>query len=95
MTIDGPYLFSLIDKYNDGALTNSHISIWLQNAVGFKLNEYESKLIFGRYAKQNKYSVNLGDFIDEVNPLPPASEGDDLQGEEEEEEDEQEISGEE
>ena len=34
--------------------------------MGFKLNEFEIKLIFNRYDKKSLYTINLGEFIEEV-----------------------------
>lgn len=49
-----------------GYITSRTLSEWLNEVVGFKLNDFEIKLIFNRYDKKSLYTINLGEFIEEV-----------------------------
>jgi hypothetical protein len=40
----------------------------MAESVGFKLNEFEIRIVMNRYDKQNRYSISLADFADEVAP---------------------------
>ena len=48
-------------------LTSRGLTEWLAESVGFRLNDFEIKLIFNRYDKNGDYTINLGEFVEEVN----------------------------
>lgn len=70
MAIDGPYLFSQIDTFGLNYITSRSLCEWLSETVGFKLNDFEARLLMNRYDKKCNYTVNLGEFIEEVSPAP-------------------------
>jgi|LauGreDrversion4_2_1035121.scaffolds.fasta_scaffold384132_2 Ca2+-binding EF-hand superfamily protein len=66
--INGESLFAQIDAFKVGYITSRSLGEWLSDFVGFRLNDFEIKLILNRYDKDNSYTINLGEFIEEVNP---------------------------
>lgn len=69
LQIDGPLLFTNMDNYRLGYLTTRGLQEWLCEAVGFKLNEFEARLILNRYDKNSDYMISLGEFLDEIAPI--------------------------
>ena len=65
--LNGEELFNQIDAYKMGYLTSRGLGEWLAESVGFRLNDFEIKLIFNRYDKNGDYTINLGEFVEEVN----------------------------
>jgi Ca2+-binding EF-hand superfamily protein len=62
LAIDAPYIFSLIDVHKLGYFTARTLSEWLAGSVGFRLNDFETKLLFNRYDREGRYSVGLREF---------------------------------
>ena len=69
VAIDSAFIFNQIDQFNLGYITSRSLGDWLSESVGFKLNEFETRLVMNRYDKRNSYSINLAEFAEEVAPL--------------------------
>jgi len=70
LSLDGPFLFSLIDHFRFHRITATSLSEWLQESVGFKLNEFEARLVLNRYDKNDDYNITLEEFLREVESPP-------------------------
>ena len=62
-------LFSLLDRYKFGYISHRSLSEWLQESVGFNLNDAEARLIFNRYDRDNDYRISEREFLDEIVPV--------------------------
>ena len=69
VAIDSAFIFNQIDQFNLGYITSRSLADWLSESVGFKLNEFETRLVMNRYDKRNSYSINLAEFAEEVAPV--------------------------
>jgi hypothetical protein len=70
VALDPPsFIFNQIDQYSLGYITSRSLAEWLQESVGFKLNDFETRLVMGRYDKGGRYSISLAEFEEEVAPV--------------------------
>ena len=53
--IDPAFIFRQIDTYDLGYISSRSLGEWLSESVGFKLNEFETRLVMNRYDKLNRY----------------------------------------
>jgi Ca2+-binding EF-hand superfamily protein len=67
--IDATFIFRQIDQYDLGYISSRSLGEWLSENVGFKLNEFETRLVMNRYDKLARYSITLEDFSNEVQPI--------------------------
>ena len=74
-------------------ITSRSFQEWLGEVVGFKLSDIESKLIMSRYDKKGSYTINLGEFVEEISPPPSQPEDEFEAGMDMDETDEQMIAG--
>lgn len=69
LNIDAAAIFEQVDSHKLGYFTARSLSEWLAESVGFRLSDFETKLLFNRYDRQGRYSVGLSDFVEEVRPV--------------------------
>lgn len=55
--------------YRLGYLTLRNLTDWLSDEVGFRLNEYEAKLVLNRYDKDADYCISMAEFMEEVSAI--------------------------
>ncbi len=68
--LDPEFIFKQIDQFDLSYITSRSLSDWLSETVGFRLNDFETRLVMNRYDKLNRYSITLDEFTDEVCPIP-------------------------